>query len=304
MYFKKLIILFFPIFLLSNDNLNVFDYYHESLCSVLVNTSNSIDDYFIEDNLSTSSTTYAEFSTLVAKESHSKLEKDIRFHLRLNLPKIQKNLRLYFEDESSDDILYNGTSLNEEKLDNRRYYLRLELFKYVKNTFNVKLGGGARFRKSTLVPYFNIRANYELYSDNKITSQVYDRFRYYSDGEFENSLKVNSIYSMHDNLYIVLKNSFYYNKYSLYETLLNDLSWIRILNDKQQVSYGFGLSSHVDNFQDFKTDYYYMHSTFHHLFYKDWVYYEVSPSILKREINNFKTSYRLLFNFGIYFKSK
>jgi len=302
MYLNKLIILFFPTFLFSNDYLNIFDYYHESLCSVLVNTSNIIDDYFIEGNTSVSSTTYAELSTLIASETDAKLEKDIRFRLRLNLPKIQKNLRLYFEDESSDDTLYDGTTLNSEKLDSKRYYLRLELFNYVKNTFNIKFGGGVRFRKATLVPYINIRSKYKLYKDKKTLSKVYNRFRYYSDGEVENSLELNSIYTINNNFYMVLKNSFYHNKYDAYETLLNDLTWTTVFNGKQQIKYGFGLLSQVYNFKQLRSDYYYIQSTYHHLFYKDWIYYELSPSILKRESNNFKTSYRVLINFGIHFK--
>jgi len=304
MFFKKLIILFFPILLFSNDNLNLFDRYHDSLCSVLVNTSNSIDDYFIEGNFSKSSRTYAEFSTVIAKETHAKLEKDIRFRLRLNLPKIQKNLRLYFEDESSDDTLYNGTTLDKEKLDSKRYYVRLEFFNYVKDTFNIKFGGGARFRKITLVPYLNIRSKYKLYRDRKITSKIYDRFRYYSDGEIENSLEINSMYSINDKFYMILKNSFYYNKYDSSETLINDFTWTNVFNSKQQVRYGFGVSSKIFNFKHIKSDYYYIQSTYHHLFYKDWIYYEISPSMLKRESNSFKTSYRVLVNFGIHFKSK
>jgi len=31
------------------------------------------------------------------------------------------------------------------------------------------------------------------------------------------------------------------------------------------------------------------------------VYYEIVPSVLQRRVNDFKTSYRLLVNFGIYF---
>ena len=305
MYFKKLIILFFPIFLLSNDNLNVFDYYHESLCSVLVNTSNSIDDYFIEDNLSTSSTTYAEFSTLVAKESHSKLEKDIRFHLRLNLPKIQKNLRLYFEDESSDNLLYDGTALDNEQWKNKNYYLRLEFLKYVKDEFNVRVGAGVRFRESHLVPYYNIRSNYGLYSKNKLDVTLYNRFRHYSDGEIENNFEVNSLYTITDDtLFMTFRNGLYYSSDESEETLSSSLSFIRLFNEKQQMTLGVGAVSTLDSFQDYNLEYYYLQSTFHHLFYKDWLYYEVSPSILKRESNDFDISYRMLVKLGIYFKSK
>ncbi|HIP51639.1 MAG TPA: hypothetical protein EYG94_06075 [Campylobacterales bacterium] len=161
-------------------------------------------------------------------------------------------------------------------MEDKRYYLRLEYFNYVKDTFNLQLGGGVRFRDGNLVPYLNINSKYTLYEKNKHKSQFLNRFRYYSDGEIENN----------------------------FEHLFNDVSLVHFFNKKQQINLGLGISSSVEKLEKLYVDYYYLHSSFHHLFYKDWVYYELSPSILKRNINNFRTSYRFLVNFGIYFKSE
>ena len=304
MNLKKISIIFSPILLLSNEQSNIFDYYHESLCAVLVNSSNSIDDYFIEGNRTVSSKTYAKFSTSFAEESGSGMESDVRFRLRLNLPKIQKSLRLYFEDESSDDILYDGTTLNEQKLDKKRYFLRLDFFNYVKDTFDVRVGGGVRFRKDALSPYLNLRSNYKLYSSERYTTKLYDRFRKYIDGEVENSFEFNSIYTLNSNTYITFRNRLHYKSENAFTSLSNSLSIVDIFNDKQQLSYGFSLFSDVGDFHNLNVEYYDLYSSFHHLFYKDWVYYEISPSILKRERNGFDISYRLLVNFGIDFKTQ
>ena len=114
-------------------NVSIWDEYHENLCNALINTSNSIDDYSVDDNHSGSSNTSAELSTSFAVENNQKLEKDIRLRLRLNLPKIQKNLRLVLEDETNDNALYDGTTLQNEKLQDKRYYLGLEYFNFMKD---------------------------------------------------------------------------------------------------------------------------------------------------------------------------
>lgn len=303
MYLKLTIILLFLSFLHADNNTSVFDEYHDNLCKVLINTSNSIDDYFVDENSSLSSKTYAEFSTSVAKESRLDLENDIRFRIRLNLPKIEKNLRVIFEDDSSDNLLYDGTTLNDQHLDSKEYYLRLEYLNYVKDTFNMRVGAGVKVRRQNLVPYLNVRSRYELYNEKKNKSELFNRFRYYTDGEIENNLEFNSLYTLKDDLYFVWSNRFYHTNTLPSETLANDITFVSLLDDKQHIRYGFGISSNVKDFESLNTDYYYLHSTFHHIFYRDWAYYEISPSILQREINDFETSYRLLINFGIHFKS-
>ncbi|CAA6811960.1 MAG: Unknown protein [uncultured Sulfurovum sp.] len=299
MYFKTIFIFLCFSFLQANN----VDKYHENLCKLLVNTSNSIDNYFVDDNSSERSKTHAEFSTSFATETHLSLEKDIRFRLRLNLPKIEKNLRLVFEDDTSDNLLYDGTTLNDQHLDSKQYYLRLEYFNFMKDTFKTRVGAGVKIRRGNLVPYANARSRYELYAQNKHKAELYNRFRYYSDGEIENSLEFNALYTIRDDLYAIWDNTFFHINTTPYEVLANDFSFVTVLNDKQHIRYGFGISSEVSKFEALDVSYYYLHGSFHHVFYKDWAYYTISPSILQREINNFDTSYRLLLNFGIYFNN-
>ncbi len=300
----SLILLLFSL-LSAKDKPSLFEQYHDTLCEVLVDTSNSIDDYFVEGNgRLTSSTTSAEFSISFAKEKYLNMEKDVRLRLRLNLPKIQKNLRLIFEDENSDDLLYDGTTLDNQKLKDKRYYLRLEYFSYVKDALNIRLGGGVRFRNGNIVPYLNINSKYELYNNSNHKSQLFNRFRYYSDDEIENNFEFNSLYTIDDDMYLTLNNNFYYSSENEFEILFDDLVFVYNFNKKQQTNFGLGISSNIEKFKKLKVEYYFLHSTFYHLFYKDWVYYEVSPSLLKRRVNDFKTSYRFLVHFGIHFKSE
>ena len=298
-----LITLFLLFSSLNAQNTNsVIDDYHDELCKILVNTSNSIDNYFIDDNSSISSTTHAEFSTSVAMEVKQDFEKDVRFRLRLNLPKIQKNLRLIFEDENNNDGLYDRTTLNDEELIDRSYYLRLEYFKIIKDKFNMVAGAGLRVRQGNLVPYLNLRSRYDLYKGAKLKSALYNRFRFYTDGEIEDIFEFNSIYTIYASLYTALKNQLSYSNKDAFETLYSDVSVTKQLNKKTQLSLGVGVRSYLKNFKDYTVEYYHFHTLYHHLFYKKWLYYQVAPSALWRDENSFHLSYRLMLNFGILFK--
>ena len=299
----KILLFFFPIFIFADANLTVLDKYHDKLCEALITTSNHIDDYFIDDNRTTSSTTHAEFSTSIAMEANQKFENDVRLRLRLNLPKIQESLRLVFEDENSDDTLYDRTTLNDTELIDKSYYLRLEYFKLVKEKFNLVLGAGLRIRQGHLIPYLNLRSRLDLYKSEKFKSAFYNRFRFYSDGEIENILEFNSVYTFDDTVYTVFSNQLRYSDKEHFQILYDDVSLIKQLNEKKELNVGCGIRSTLMDFKDYEVEYYHVHTLYHHLFYKNWLYYQVAPSVLWRRENNFNVSYRLMLNLGIMFNN-
>ena len=299
--YMVLLFLCFSSTLYSEYNLTLLDKYHDDLCHVLVDISNSIDNYFVESNSTESSSTRAELINSFAIENRQGFEKEIRLRLRLSLPKIQKNLRLVLEDETNDDSSYDSTSLTNEHLETKRYYLRLEYFKFVKKKLNMAFAGGVRIRNSHLVPYANIRSRYNLYEKGKINSEVYNRFRYYTDGEVEDSFEFNTEYSISESFDLFFRNQLSYSNKEEFQVVINDVSWIKSLNDKKQVGAGFELVSKLENFKNARVDYIHFHALFHHMFYKDWIYYQVAPSVLWRESNDFKTSYRYMMNIGILF---
>jgi len=287
----------------AQSNMEVLEEYRDQLCTILVNASNSIDDYFIEGNLTNiKSKTYAKLSTSVAMEANQKFEKDMRLRLRLNLPKIQQNLRIIFEDENNDNTFYDRTTLNNEKLRDKSYYLRLEYLRLVKKKFNLGLGLGLRVRQGNLVPYLNFRSRFDVFKDETFKSVFRNRFRYYSDGEIEDIFEFNNLYIFDSSLYTILRNQLSYSNKDSYERAYHDLSLIKKLRDKKKLSVGMGVRSSLVNFKHYNVTYYHVHTLYHHLFYKNWLYYQVAPSTLWRESNNFKISYRLMLNFGILFK--
>jgi len=295
------LLLFITTIVYADRNQSSIDEYHDNLCELLVSTSNSIDNYFIEENSSVSSTTHAEFSSSFAIEDNQEFEKDIRFRLRLSLPKIQKNLRLIFEDENNDNSFYDRTTLNDEKLIDKSYYLRLEYFKFIKKKFNLVAGAGLRIRHGNLVPYLNLRSHFDLYDKLAIKSGLYNRLRFYSDGDIEDVFEFNTRYTFDNSAYAIFRNQLSLSNLDNFEALYHDISLVKELNKKKQLSVGAGIRSELNNFKHYDVDYYHLHTLYHHLFYKGWGYYQVAPSILWRESNHFKISYRLMLNFGIFF---
>ena len=298
---KSLLLLLLITSMYAKENSLVWDEYHAGLCSALISTSNSIDNYFIEDNSSDSSTTNAHFSTSFAMENHQKMEKDIRFRLRLNLPKIQKNLRLIFEDENNENTLYDGTTLTDTHLDNKRYYLGLEYFNFMRDKLNMVAGAGVRIRQRMLVPYFNLRSRYKAYHNEGLKSEFYNRFRFYSDGEIENVFEFDSVYHINPSFYATWRNQLRYDNQEPFESMTSDLSLIKVLKEKTQMSMGLGIINHLKNFKNLNVEYYHLHTLYHHVFYKNWIYYQVAPSLLWRESNDFEVSYRFMVNLGILF---
>jgi len=302
MYLKKQFVIFFPILLFSDSSTSILDEYRNRVSQILIDTSNTIDCFFIENNDSVSSNTHAEFRTSLAKENYLKLEKDIRFKIRVDLPKIKKRLKLIIEDEHSDDALYDETRLQNDAIKDRQYYIRLEFLTAEFKNFKSKLSSGIRLRSEHIIPYVNHYANYKIYESEKLQSNFSNHFRFYTDGELEDYLDLSTVYKYSKALSGVWRNTLRYDE-TPFQTFFMDYSFLYTFNSKKRVTLGLGVTDIIKNFKDSKIDSYNLHASFFHLFHKNWMYYEVSPSILKRESNEYKVSYRLFLNFGIYFNS-
>ena len=299
---KYTLILSLFINLLFGDNDFFIDEYRDKLSSILVNTMCSIDNFFVDSNESLHNDTHAEFSASIAQESHLKLEKDIRFKIRLRVPKIKKYLKLFLEDENSDDILYNKTRLEKDAIQDKNYYARLEFLKFDIKGFTTKFSGGVRIRSRNLVPYANHHINYKIHEDKRLKSNISNNFRLYTDGELEDYLDLTTLYIFNDSLTGIWRNALRYDETPI-ETFYSDYSFLYKIDEKKQITMGVGMTDLVKNFGRSKIDNFNLHSSFFHTFHKNWIYYELSTYVLKRESNDYKNSYRVFLNFGIHFNT-
>jgi hypothetical protein len=142
--------------------------------------------------------------------------------------------------------------------------------------------------------------SYDFVKDKMMESTLANRFSFYTDGELENTVEFNSLYNFNETFYGMFRNAFRYDESSV-QTSFSTISFLTTFSDKKHINWGLGSTNIFENFNHREVNNFQLYSSWYHVFYKDWAYYEVAPSILKRESNDYKTSYRLLLSFGIYF---
>ncbi|MCK5853759.1 MAG: hypothetical protein KAG56_00970 [Sulfurovaceae bacterium] len=279
------------------------DKYHDKVSHWLVDSSNSIDEYLTDSNSSESSKTFAELKTSFAVENTQDVDYGIRLKLRLDLPKIEKELRLIFEDADSDDQLYDGTALNNDyHLEEKEYYLRLDYLKLIKKKLHLRAGAGVRFRKSALHPYLNIKSKYYQHNTQESKVIVSNRFRVYVDGDYENTFATYRFLHLNEALYFTFTNTLRYRSWNEVQKIATNMTFTKSFSNERQASVGLSFINDLNNWS-IHSRYYQLHTSYRDKLYGDWMYYEVSPSILRRRENNFDPTFRFMLSIGMKFNA-
>ena len=114
--------------------------------------------------------------------------------------------------------------------------------------------------------------------------------------------KRQTLYSFNDTLKGIWRNTLRYDETPI-EVFYSDYSFLYKLDETKEITVGLGMTDMVKKLGRSKIDNVNLHGSFFHLFHKNWMYYEVSTHVLKREANDYKNSYRVFLNFGIYFNT-
>ena len=297
------ILLFFLVSANAEFHSKKVDKYHHKIAHWLIDSSNSIDNYFTDSNSTESSKTFAELKTSFAVENRQDVDYGVRLKLRLDLPKIEKELRLIFEDADSDDQLYDGTVLNNNyHLEEKEYYLRLDYLKFIKKKLHLRAGAGVRFRKSSLHPYLNIKSKY--YQENTQTSKVIvsNRFRVYIDGDYENIFSTYRFLHLDEGFYFTFINNFRYRSWDKVQRIASNLTFNKLFSNNRESSVGLSFINDLDNWS-IHSKYYQLYASYRDKFYGDWMYYEIMPSVLRRRENNFHPTFRFMLTVGMKFNA-
>jgi len=283
-------------------NTTLLDNYHHEICNWLMETSNDIDNYFIESNESLQSKTYAELKLSSAIETARTQEYALRLRLRLNLPKLQKKLHIIFEDEESDDLSSDGTSLHTNyNPEDQSYFLRIEYLNYIRQKFDFTAGPGIRFRQSSLHPYLNFKAKYKLEEGEIYQSLLFNRFRVYIDGDFENSVGFDRFHYLDPQFFTLFHNSLTYRSWEKESTLYNAFSLIYSVKKDEKFVIGSSMTTLFDD-QESTIDHLQFYVLYRHRLYKKWSYIELNPSLLRRKENDYGLSARFMVNVGVRFQ--
>jgi len=297
--YRYILIILISLMLKADFNATLLDIYHKKISQILIDTSRSVDDFFIETNSSNiKNKTQAQIKTSFAIENGREAEYALHFRLRLHLPKLQNRFRLIFEDEDSDDIFYDGSKLDSQyKLENKNYFVRVDYYDYVVKKIDFTFGVGLKFKKLNIYPYLNFKTKY-LFEDKSILLK--NRFRLYSNREYSDTITVSKVKRFNDNSYLLFRNFIRYRSSSKNRDMVNSISITNSLPKHREVTAGFLLKEHFQIYK-YYFDYPQLYFGYRSPIYKNWLYYEINPSILWREENNYKRSFRVMFNIGVNF---
>jgi len=297
--YRYILIILIPLITKADFNTTLLDMYHREISQILIETSKSVDNFFTDSNSSSENKTEAKLETSFAIENGRSPEYALHFRLKLHLPKLQNRFKIVFEDEDSDNILYDGSKLDKQyKLENKGYFLRLDYFNYVIKKIDFTSGVGLKFKKFNIYPYLNLKTKY-IFEDYSILLK--NRFRLYSSGEYRDTLTLSRVKNLTQNSYILFRNFFQYSNKNENRDMINSISITKRLPKGREATAGFLLKEHFIVYK-YYFDYPQLFFGYRAPLHKKWLYYELNPSILWREENDYKRSFRFMFNIGINFK--
>ncbi len=195
--YRYLLILLILELLKGEFNSTLLDIYHKKISKILIETSENVDNFFIDNNYShAKNRTEAQLKTSFAIEDGKKAEYALHLRLRLHLPKLQNKFKLIFEDEDSDNIFYDSLKLdNQYKLENKGYFLRLDYFNYVIKKIDFTSGIGLKFKKFNIYPYVNLKTKY-IFKRNNILIKI--DLDYIPMGKYRDTVTLSKIRALSD----------------------------------------------------------------------------------------------------------
>ena len=231
----------------------------------------------------------------------TKQETRFRFNIKahLELPRTQKKLHLFFQDYKPNENLDSQSARNvRSSIQNSSFLAGLS---YLTST-NISYRAGVRFHKISPDPflaaewdnekrvldgwlYYGVRVGY--YLNRKFDNLLFFHYQHTLDSRtlfaFENDMR----YHQRPNSSLEFLHSLkLYHSLGRYTTLIPHID-LYALNDTQT---------------SFKVNYYYVGTDYHNIFYRKWLFYELSTAVVWRIENHFEPSYRLMVRFGITFE--
>ena len=243
------------------------------------------------------------FSIRTSVDTILETKKEARFRVnirvRLELPRTQKRLHLFFQEyRPNENIDAQSANNMGDSIKNSSF---LAGFSYLTSS-NISYRAGVRFHKISPDPfvsaewdkdhslmagwlYYGVRVSY--YLDRKFDNLLFAHYQHHLAPHtlfaFENDIR----YRQRPNASLEFLHSFkLYHSLGRYTTLTPHAD-IYALND---------------SYSSFKVNYYYVGVDYHDIFYRKWLFYELSPAVLWRVENHFEPSYRIMLRFGITFE--
>ncbi|BAF70418.1 hypothetical protein [Nitratiruptor sp. SB155-2] len=278
----------------------VLDTWHQKIEDFFGNTIERLDKFLSESNESVSQKYSLETSLRVFTES-KKAGSGYKFNItsKIPLPRTEKKLYLFLQDFKRTTSVDEQSGNNiRDSIDNNSYLLGL----FFKPKSKLKYRAGIRFHTITPDPFAGVVFHDMVQFDQKNRLEYGDSLYYYLDRKLDNTLYANYIYHINSAQYFAFENSYrYIQEPNKEHQILDSFKLYTTLNKKRFVIPSFQVYSTANQKRSYHLDYIYLGCTYHDTILRPWLFYEVAPAVLFREINNFQASYRVDFTVGITF---
>jgi len=307
---KYLIIFFFLLSLHADSNVSdifdsIYDEYQHSFSKSLHLYSENLDRYIsssdeevtYDDDTQKTSLDMAPFVTL---EDRRDPQFRFKFRASIKLPRLSKLLKLSLEDFSQSDSIDDYGSQAGNNNNGNDYLLGLEYFSYDKNLALVRFGAGIKTNKGNIDPYVSLTLRKYFYLDEWHLT-LYEKLRYFLNIHVDNRIEANLGYFIDATTKFRFINSYRYRDEESTHEFTNILRIHKLLSDKKNIYADLNIYSYEDYQNRFDISYYKVGIHYYYRFYKNWIYYEVEPSLMFRVENEYKPTARIFLSIGVLF---
>lgn len=273
-----------------NDKKALVDYYHQKFSRSVLKFSDSIDGFFADSQhseLVNESKLILQFDTFVREARGPVVVPEINY--RLILPRTQKRLRLFIENENQDERSETSKARDAQIQQNRP------------NENNSALGvrylvekSGIRFYQDTgiiasIPPDAFLRVGAKKTIEfTKWILKIHERLRWQNSRGFTNDIDVDFDRSLSRKHILRMVNNFFWNDQDYSIRFENGPSLFHQISQHKAISY----HAHVIsvNIPDFLVTNYILQATYRQRIYSNWLFVDLTPFInFPRERNFART---------------
>jgi hypothetical protein len=222
----------------------------------------------------------------------------------IDLPNTKKRFNIFI-----GSLYQNNKGENNDNLLNKDKKEKFILgFEYTRTLFNVLRSGlstGAIFNSYYLDPFlrFSVNTSFNLFSNWNLSVGNYAY--YFLVYKFDNLSFISLSYNISKQTQIKIYNEYRYREYfdKLHE-VKNVLGLHHLISNTMGINYTLEVLRKKDGVFSYGISYYYIGTSFKHVFYSDWLYYEIKPGFYFRENNNFNLSPKMLIFIGMIYRTE
>ncbi|BCD60626.1 MULTISPECIES: hypothetical protein [unclassified Nitratiruptor] len=278
----------------------VLDTWHKKIEDFFGNTIEKLDKFLSESNASVPQKYSLETSLRVFTES-KKIGSGYKFNItsKIPLPRTQKRLYLFLQDFKRTTSIDEQSGNNiRDSIDNNSYLLGL----FYNTKSKLKFRAGVRFHTITPDPFVGATFTHTYPFDQKNRIEFGNSLYYYLDRKLDNTFYANYIHQFNATQNFAFENSYRYIQDQENEhQILNSFKLYTVLDANRFTIPSFQFYSTTNQKRSYHVDYLYLGIKYHDTIWRKWIFYELTPAVLFREINNFQASYRVDFTVGITF---